>query len=95
MTKSETIALLSDELGLTQKDTKKCYDQLVELLGDELSKGKECTINGFGTFYTGVRKAYKSFNPHYRQMVMNPKKRVVYFRESEAMKKKINGQNYE
>ncbi len=90
MNKSETIKALSEKLELTQKDTEELYNSLVETFTDHLKEGQGFSIPDFGSFTSTVRDEYKSYNPHYKQMMMLPKKRVVRFSQSLGLKDEFN-----
>lgn len=90
MNKSETIKALSEELDLTQTKTEELYNSLVERLSSALADGAGFSIPDFGSFSSEVRDEYKSFNPHYKQMMLLPKKKVVRFSQSSALKDEFN-----
>jgi len=76
---------------MTQTDVEELYDSLVEILTDHLSNNETFTIPGFGSFQTKVRASYKSYNPHYKKMMIIPKKKVVHFNTSTRLKNIMNG----
>lgn len=90
MNKAETIKALSEELDFTQKRTEDLYNELVQELSDYLANDISISIPEFGSFHSDVRKAYKSFNPHYRKMMLLPTKKVVRFSQSIALKDEFN-----
>lgn len=90
MNKAEVLKTLSRELGITQTDTEELYDSFVTILTDHLSNNEGFTIPGFGSFSTKVRASYKSYNPHYKKMMLIPKKKVVNFNTSTRLKDIIN-----
>ncbi len=90
MTKTERVKQIASKLDFTQSETEVYFDTWVDILSDHLAKEEGFSIPGFGTFSSGIREAYRSYNPHYKQNVMNPKKRVVYFSQSTSIKKDID-----
>ena len=90
MNKAETIKALSEDLGFTQKRTEDLYNNLVHQLSEYLANDKSFSIPEFGSFHSDVRDAYKSFNPHYRKMMLLPTKKVVRFSQSVALKDDFN-----
>lgn len=90
MNKSETIKTLSDEFELTQTQTEKLYNSLVDQLTSHLADHEGFSIPDFGSFSSEIRKQYKSYNPHYKQMMLLPKKKVVHFSQSSALKDEFN-----
>lgn len=90
MNKSETIKALSEELELTQTKTEELYNSLVNQLTSHLADQGGFSIPDFGSFGSEVREEYKSYNPHYKQMMLLPKKKVVRFSQSSALKDEFN-----
>lgn len=90
MNKSETIKALSERLELTQTQTEELYNSLVSTFTENLSKNSGFSIPDFGSFSSEIREEYKSYNPHYKQMMLLPKKKVVRFSQSSALKDEFN-----
>ncbi len=90
MNKSETIKVLSERLELTQTETEELYNSLVSTFTEHLSENNGFSIPDFGSFSSEIREEYKSYNPHYKQMMMLPKKKVVRFSQSSALKDEFN-----
>ncbi|MEQ9308008.1 MAG: HU family DNA-binding protein [Balneolaceae bacterium] len=91
MNKSETIKSLSDQLGITQKETEHLYDSFVSLLASHLANDEGFSIPKLGSFHSKVREPYKSYNPHYKKMMLLPKKKIVHFSQSSSLKDELNG----
>ncbi len=90
MTKSEVLKSIAEELELTQADTEVLYDSFVDGLTVLLAKGRGFTLPGFGSFKSEIRDEHKSYNPHYKQMMRIPKKRVVHFHSSSTLRDILN-----
>jgi nucleoid DNA-binding protein len=90
MNKTETIKALSEELDLTQTQTEELYNSLVSRLTGYLSGDGGFSIPDFGGFSSEIREEYRSYNPHYKQMMLLPKKKVVRFSQSSALKDQFN-----
>jgi nucleoid DNA-binding protein len=90
MNKSETIKVLSERLELTQTQTEELYNSLVSTFTEQLSQNNGFSIPDFGSFGSEIREEYKSYNPHYKQMMLLPKKKVVRFSQSSALKDEFN-----
>ncbi len=63
MNKSELIAKIAAEQGLTKKDATKAVDGLVATIQEVLMDGENVTIPGFGTFKVSDHKAKEGRNP--------------------------------
>lgn len=57
MKKSEIIEALATRTGLTKADVTKVYEETFNLFKDELSKGNDVSIAGFGNFKVATRAA--------------------------------------
>ena len=90
MNKTETIKVLSEQLDLTQTQTEDLYNDLVSRLTGYVSEKGGFSIPEFGSFSSEVRDEYRSYNPHYKQMMLLPKKKVVRFSQSSALKDQFN-----
>lgn len=74
---------------LTKAETRRLLDVIVQTLSDHLAKGHRFTIPGLGTFSTTTRGERKSYNPHYKQHMQLPPKRVVDFKPSKGVKEEL------
>ncbi len=86
MTTNEVVKALADRWDLSQAETRRLLDRLVNILKEYLAEGKSITIPELGTFGTHTREERKSYNPHYEQYMLLPPKRVVDFTPSEGLK---------
>lgn len=90
MNKTETVKALSEQLDLTQTQTEELYNALTSQLTAYIKDEGGFSIPDFGSFSSEVRKEYRSYNPHYKQMMLLPKKKVVRFSQSSALKDQFN-----
>ncbi|GAB5410391.1 MAG: hypothetical protein BalsKO_27560 [Balneolaceae bacterium] len=91
MNKSETIKSLSDQLGITQKETELLYDTFVSILTLHLTNDEGFSIPRLGSFHSKIREPYKSYNPHYKKIMLLPKKKTVQFSQSSGIKEELSG----
>ncbi len=91
MNKSDAIKSISDQLGITQKETEILYDSFVSILTSHLANNEGFTIPKLGSFHSKIREPYKSYNPHYKKMMLLPKKKVVQFNQSASVKDELSG----
>lgn len=95
MTKSEVLKSISKELDLTIAETEELYDSFVDGMNILLSNNVGFTLPGVGSFSTELRDSHKSYNPHYKQMMLIPPKKVVHFSQSSTLKDEVNRGNDE
>lgn len=91
MNKAETIKTLSEQLGITQQETEALYDNFVSILTNHLAADEGFSIPKLGSFHSRIREPYKSYNPHYKKMMMLPKKKIVQFSQSASVKDELSG----
>ncbi|MDK2819565.1 MAG: HU family DNA-binding protein [Mycoplasmataceae bacterium] len=63
MNKKELVAELSNITGITQKDTENVINSFVNIVIDELKKGEQISIAGFGIFKKVDKLARMGINP--------------------------------
>ncbi|HPA25273.1 MAG TPA: HU family DNA-binding protein [bacterium] len=63
MNKSELIMSLAEKLSVEKAVAEKMLNTLVDMIVEELKKGGEVTITGFGTFLAKRREARMGVNP--------------------------------
>lgn len=86
MTTKDVVQALAKRWDLSQAETRRLLDTLVDILKKQLAEGKRITITELGTFGTHTREERKSYNPHYKQYMLLPPKRVVDFTPSKGLK---------
>ena len=86
MNKTELIALVAENAGLTKKDTERVINAAVDAITASLIKGEKVQISGFGTFETKEREARVGRNPHTKEEIHIPATRVPGFKASKALK---------
>ena len=89
MTKKDIVRTISDEIGLTQLQTKeivqKTFDAIVEALVEE----RRIELRNFGVFEVKRRAARKARNPRTGEKVFVPEKSVVTFKPGKEMEARV------
>ena len=57
MNKTELVAAIADEAGLSKKDAEKALKAFTDVVTEELKKGEKVQLVGFGTFEVSERAA--------------------------------------
>ena len=86
MNKSELIAVVSQNAGLTKKDTERAINACLDAITASLVNGEKVQISGFGTFEIKDREARIGRNPHTKEAIDIPATRVPTFKPSKALK---------
>lgn len=84
MTKSQIVAQLAEDTGLTKKDVTAVVDNLVDLACAQAPAG--FTINGLGKLKLVERKAREGRNPLTGEKIKIPAKKVLKFVIAKAAK---------
>ena len=90
MTKNELVKEMAEKAGVSVADAQKCLDGFTSSVTDALKRKDKLTLVGFGTFETKDRAAREGRNPKTGvEAIISPRK-VVVFRPSTILRKKIN-----
>jgi len=72
------------------KEAQKITALVIDSMAAALIEGQTIELRGFGTFTQRERKAQTRHNPKTMERVNVPKKRVIFFRPSGALKSRLN-----
>ena len=86
MNKTELIAAVAENAGLTKKDTERVVNACLDAITAALQKGEKVQISGFGTFEVKDREARIGRNPHTKEAIEIPATKVPGFKPSKALK---------
>jgi DNA-binding protein HU-beta len=90
MTKTALIEALAAQLGVTKKLAGDFINAFVEVVEDQLKRGGEVRIQGFGTFKVSNRAARMGVNPQNpSQKIKIPAMKVPVFRAGKGLKEML------
>lgn len=89
LTKSQTLAALSESTGLSKKEVDEFLAKMVELAYSEVKSNGEFVIPGIGKMVKVDRKARMGRNPATGESIHIPAKTVVKFRLVKAAKEAV------
>ncbi len=89
LTKSHLIDAIAKQNGFTQKKSTETVETILELIKSTLESGQDVLISGFGKFCVKEKLERKGRNPATGQDMMLAPRRVVTFRCSGKLRKKI------
>ena len=89
MNKTERLAIVAENAGLTKKDTERLLNAAIDAITLALVRGEKVQLSGFGTFETKDREARVGRNPHTKEAIEIPATRVPSFKASKALKDTI------
>ncbi|NND97596.1 MAG: integration host factor subunit beta [Pirellulaceae bacterium] len=89
MTKKDIVRTISEEVGLTQQQTKKIVQKTFDAIIESLVRERRIELRNFGVFEVKSRAARKARNPRTGDEVIVPKKHVVTFKPGKHMEAKV------
>ena len=89
MTKKDIVRTISEEVGLTQQQTKEIVQKTFDAIIESLVRERRIELRNFGVFEVKPRAARKARNPRTGDEVIVPKKHVVTFKPGKYMESKV------
>ncbi len=90
VTKETLINKIYDQVGLSKARSKQVVEALIEIIKNTLENGEDVLISGFGKFIVRDKSARRGRNPQTSEELQLRARRVVSFRISGVLKKKMN-----
>jgi DNA-binding protein HU-beta len=89
MNKAELGAALADKFNLPKTQGVSIIEAMTEMITEELKKGSEVTIAGFGQFMAKERKGRSGVNPRTKEKITIPPIRVPKFKAGKNLKEAL------
>jgi DNA-binding protein HU-beta/integration host factor subunit beta len=89
VTKKDIVRTISEEVGLTQQQTKEIVQKTFDAIIESLVRERRIELRNFGVFEVKPRAARKARNPRTGQQVDVPRKHVVTFKPGKYMEAKV------
>jgi integration host factor subunit alpha len=90
LTKEDLAKAIADDTGYPQNQSKDLVELLLELIKERLSAGEDVLISGFGKFCVRHKRERRGRNPATGESMQLEARRVVSFKCSGQLRKKIN-----
>ena len=90
MNKTELIAAIADQAGLTKKDSEKALKAFTDVVAAELKKGEKIQLVGFGTFEVSEREKREGRNPRTGETMTIAASKTPKFKAGKQLKDEIN-----
>ena len=90
MNKTELVAAMAEQAGLSKKDAEAALKAFTETVSDELKKGGKVQLVGFGTFEVSERAAREGRNPQSGEVMKIAASKAPKFKAGKALKDLIN-----
>ena len=89
MTKTDLIAKVAEQTGLTKKDAEVAVSAVLGTITDELVKGEKVSLTGFGTFEVKERAERMGHNPRNGAAMKIPASKAPVFKAGKALKEAV------
>ena len=90
VTRDDLAQAIADEAGLTRRDARSLVDTVIEEIAARLEAGEAVKISGFGSFNLRDKGERLGRNPRTLEAAPISPRRVVAFRASHVLKKRID-----
>ncbi len=90
LTKADLVNRICDRDILNKPEAIDAVETLIELIKKRLESGEDVLISSFGKFNVKDKRARRGRNPHTGEELILAPRRVVTFRPSGVLRKKIN-----
>ena len=92
LTKADIVEQLYLEMGFAKTKSSEIVEALLECIKGSLESGEDVLVSGFGKFCVKRKHARRGRNPATGESAMLPARRVVTFKCSGCLRKRVNGQ---
>jgi integration host factor subunit alpha len=92
LTKDDIVKALADENGYPLNQSVELIETLIELIKSALGSGEDVLISGFGKFCVKAKRERKGRNPATGEDLMLEARKVVRFKWSGQLRKRVNQQ---
>ena len=90
MKKTELIAAVAEQTGLSKKDAEKALNATIDTIIKAVAEGDKIQLTGFGTFEQRQRNARTGVDPRTGNSIEIPASKVPAFKAGKAFKDVVN-----
>lgn len=90
VTKADIVQSIMDQIGFTKNQSSEVIETLLEVIKRTLASGEDVLVSGFGKFCVNEKAQRKGRNPATGETMMLKPRKVVTFKCSGKLKRKIN-----
>ena len=90
MNKTELIAAIAEQSGLTKKDAEAALNATLDTITKAVAEGDKIQLTGFGTFEQRQRNARTGVDPRTGNSIEIPASKVPAFKAGKAFKDFVN-----
>lgn len=90
MNRMELVAAIAEKSELSKKDAEKALKAFTDVVAEELKKGEQIQLVGFGTFKVSERAAREGRNPKTGKTMTIEASKTPKFKAGKALKDEVN-----
>ncbi len=90
MSKTELIAAVAQNTGMTKKDAERAVNATLDAITASLVKGDRVQVSGFGIFEVKTREARVGRNPRTKETIQIPASKQPVFKAGKALKDAVS-----
>ena len=90
MNKTDLVAAMAEQAGLSKKDAEKALKAFTDVVAEELKKDGKVQLVGFGTFEVAARSAREGRNPQTGDVMKIAASKAPKFKAGKALKDMLN-----
>ena len=90
LTKADIVDSIMDQIGFTKNQSSDVTETLFEIIKRTLASGEDVLVSGFGKFCVKEKQERRGRNPETGDAMMLKPRRVVTFKCSGKLRRKIN-----
>lgn len=90
ITREKLTLLLQAQLGMSRQESRQAVESLLRIMKDNLSRGEDLLISGFGKFSVRQKRARRGRNPQTKKHITLAPRKVLVFKASGVLRKRIN-----
>jgi DNA-binding protein HU-beta len=90
MNKTELIAAVAEQAGISKKDAEKALKAFTDVVAEELKNDGKVQLVGFGTFEVSNRASREGRNPATNEIITIPASKSPKFKAGKALKDMLN-----
>ena len=91
LTKIQIVNSIVNQIGFPKNHSSELIETLLEIIKKALESGEDVLISGFGKFCVRSKKERKGRNPSTGADMLLRSRKVVTFKSSGKLKKRLNG----
>jgi integration host factor subunit alpha len=90
LTKANIVENIQSEIGFTKNKSFEFVESLIKIIKKTLATGEDVLVSGFGKFCVNGKRQRRGRNPATGDDMMLPARKVVTFKCSGKLRRKIN-----